>query len=67
MHEDVLLTIRVEVHQPGVFLVVGQGDRHRLRPSDEQVRPWHADKDAQFPVEPDKQVRAAVAGHIPDE
>ena len=67
MHEDVLLAVLVEVHQPGVLLVVGKGDRHLLRRPGEQVRPRHADKDAQFPVEPDKQVLAAVAGHIPDE
>ena len=31
MHEDVLLAVLVEVHQPSVFLV-GHGDRHLLRP-----------------------------------
>ena len=57
MQEDVLLAVPVEVHQPGVFLVVGHGDRHLLRPPCEQVRPGHTDKDVHDPgVIPDEQV-----------
>ena len=37
MHEDVLLAVLVEVHQPGVF-VAGHRDRHFLRPPGEQFR-----------------------------
>ena len=49
MHEDVLLAVLVEIHQPGAFLVVGQDDRHLLRPPGEQIRPGHADKAIQLP------------------
>jgi hypothetical protein len=48
IHENVLLAVPVEVHQPGVFLVIGYDDRHVLWPPGEQIRsPRHADNDVQ--------------------
>ena len=67
MQQDVLFAVLVEVRQPSIFPVARYGDRHVLRPPDEQIRPRHADKKIQSPVSPGKQVRAAVARHIPDE
>ena len=31
MHEEILHPILVEVHQPGIFLIIGKGDRYLLR------------------------------------
>ena len=68
MHEKVLLAILVEVHQPGVSLVIGQGDRHLSRSPRQEVRAGLAEKHVQlFRALPHQQVGASVAIDVPQE
>ena len=68
MHDNVLFAVSIEIGQPGVLLVVGHFDLHRLGMPGEEFRARHSGECAQRPGGGfDQQVRVTVAGHISDE